>query len=70
MTGWSWSDVQTENGVDLRILEHTVLDHQRGATTAARQAFLRRLEDELHRSRNLALHARKYFRSTHEHRDA
>ena len=61
--------MQPENRVDLWFVEHPVTNHQRGTTTTARKSFLGGLEDELHRSRDFALHAREYLGSTHEHRD-
>ena len=62
------ADVQPEHGVHLRILEHAFLDHHLRAARLARRAFLGRLEDDLHRSRQIGLHAGEHLGGAEQHR--
>ena len=62
--------VQTEDRIDLGILQHAFLDHQRGAALLAhRRAFLGGLEDEDDRALDLVLHAGEDFRRAHQDGD-
>ena len=52
--------VQSEDRVDLRVVEHAFLDHQLGAALlAGGRPFLGGLKDQLDRARQLVAHARE-----------
>ena len=58
-------DMQTKGGIDLGILHHPGVDHRLGAT---RGRFLGRLEQELHRPRELVAPLLKQARHAQQHR--
>ena len=69
LAGGERKHVQAEHRVDLRILEHALLDHLLGAAGLAwRRTFFGRLEDHLHRARQPILHARERGRGAEQDR--
>jgi len=61
------ADVKAEHRIDFRIVHHAGSDHRPRA--ARRWTFLRRLEQEFHRARNLRLHRREHLGGAHQDGD-
>ena len=61
--------MQAENGIDLRVAQAALLDHDaRPAFLAHRRRFLRRLKNELHRAANFLAQRGEDLRDAHQHR--